>query len=518
MHLAEDVGLYKFDILSQRGLGKIKDCLQIIEQNHPNHEKIDIHDVRKFFEDERVKELLREGQAIGCFYVESPAMRMLLKKLKADHYLGLVAASSIIRPGVAKSGMMREYILRFRYPERRKDAHPVMWKLMEETFGVMVYQEDVIKVAHHFAGLTLGEADVLRRGMSGKFRGREEFQKVKQKFFENCKERKYEASLTNEIWHQIESFAGYAFAKGHSASYAVESYQSLYLKAYYPLEFMTAVINNGGGFYRIELYLHEARMLGAAIEAPCINQSKGLAIIQDKTIFLGLSFIKDLQSDTVVEILQKRHLSGSFISLKDFIKKVDISLEQLKLLIRTNAFRFTHRNKKELLWEAHCLLAGTHSSSISNNLFDIEPKTFELPTLTYDEREDAFDEMELLGFPLCHPFSLLENPSSDETILVEQMPNYLNQKVTMLGYLIAIKNTSTSGGARMHFGTFIDQAGYFIDTVHFPPSARQYPFRGNGIYILQGKVVEEFEFYTLEVEEMKKLNYVNLNEERVIRT
>ena len=135
-----------------------------------------------------------------------------------------------------------------------------MWDLMEDTYGVMVYQEDVIKVAHHFAGLTLGEADVLRRGMSGKYRSREEFQKVKEKFASNCKEKGYADQLTQEVWRQIESFAGYAFAKGHSASYAIESYQSLYLKAHYPLEFMVGVINNFGGFYKTEFYFHEARM------------------------------------------------------------------------------------------------------------------------------------------------------------------------------------------------------------------------------------------------------------------
>ena len=138
---------------------------------------------------------------------------------------------------------------------------------MPETYGVMVYQEDVIKVAHYFGGLTLGEADMLRRGMSGKFRSREEFLKVKNQFFENCKRKGHSHELTTEIWRQIESFAGYAFAKGHSASYAVESYQSLFLKAYYPLEYMVATINNFGGFYRVDLYLHEARMHGAVIHA-----------------------------------------------------------------------------------------------------------------------------------------------------------------------------------------------------------------------------------------------------------
>ena len=148
-------------------------------------------------------------------------MRMLLRKLQVDNYLGLVAASSVIRPGVAKSGMMQAYIKRYRHPEKRKEAHPVLLELMPETYGVMVYQEDVIKVAHHFADLTLGEADKMRRGMSGKYRSREEFQQVKATFFSNCAKKGHPYELTAEVWRQTESFAGYAFAKGHSASYAV---------------------------------------------------------------------------------------------------------------------------------------------------------------------------------------------------------------------------------------------------------------------------------------------------------
>ena len=184
-------------------------------------------------------------------------MRMLLAKLQASDYLRLVAASSIIRPGVSKSGMMREYILRFRHEARRKKAKeelPQLYELLEETYGVMVYQEDVIKIAHLFAGLTLAEADYLRRGMSWKFKQRNEFDKVKEKFFFNCLEKGYEKQTIEDIWMQIESFANYAFSKGHSASYAVESFQALYLKAYYPLEYMVATLNNGGGFYRQELY------------------------------------------------------------------------------------------------------------------------------------------------------------------------------------------------------------------------------------------------------------------------
>lgn len=508
MVIAEDIGLYKFDILSQRGLGKIKDSLEVVARNHPDHPPIDIHDIQKLKEDSKVKDMLREGRAIGCFYVESPAMRMLLKKLRVDEYLGLVAASSVIRPGVAKSGMMRQYILRFREPHRRKEAHPILLDIMPETYGVMVYQEDVIKVAHYFADLTLGEADVLRRGMSGKYRSREEFQKVKAKYFDNCLKKGHTYELSAEIWRQIESFAGYAFAKGHSASYAVESYQSLYLKAYYPLEYMVATMNNGGGFYRVELYAHEAHMHGGDIQAPCVNQSEYLCSIYGKTIFMGFAFIGELEKGASEALLTERYAHGVFMSFDNFLKRVSISLDQLSLLIKIGAFRFTGQSKKALLWEAHFQLGNHKKTNPTKMLFESEVKRFKLPELSYDVLEDAFDQQDLLGFPLCNPFDLLkEHPPRN--VLVREMDQHINKTVRMVGYLIHIKNTNTSKGKRMQFGTWLDREGFFLDSTHFPPVAARYPFRGKGIYELVGKIVEEFDFLSLEMIAMRKLPYVH---------
>lgn len=507
MIIAEDVGLYKFDILSQRGLGKIKDSLEIISKNHPEAPPIDIHDIARFKKDEKVKALLREGKAIGCFYVESPAMRMLLKKLRVDSYLGLVAASSIIRPGVARSGMMREYILRFRFPEKRKEAHPVMMEIMPETYGIMVYQEDVIKVAHLFAGLTLAEADVLRRGMSGKFRSREEFQQVRDTFFGNCRQKGYSEKLTTEVWHQIESFAGYAFSKGHSASYAVESYQALYLKAHYPLEYLVATLNNGGGFYRPELYVHEAKMHGGQLEPPCVNKSDLTTTIQGQTITIGLANIKDIETGILEDLLSVRRQGGVFKGLEDFVARTGVGLEQLTLLIRVGAFRFTGKARQKLLWDAHYLFGkmGGHRAKIQElQLFGSpETKDFNMPQLEPEPLDQAFDELELLGYALCDPFQLMKDPGS-HLAMASQLPAMIGQSVTILGYLVATKDTRTGNGDRMHFGTFIDRESNFIDTTHFPPVARLFPFRGKGFYRLTGKVVEEFDFFSIEVSEMAK--------------
>lgn len=509
MIIAEDVGLFKFDILSQRGLGKIRDSLEVIKRNCPDDPEVDIHNFKSIKDDPRLNNKLQKADAIGCFYIESPAMRMLMRKLQVNEYLGLVAASSIIRPGVAKSGMMREYILRYRHPERRKDAHPILQDIMPDTYGVMVYQEDVIKVAHLFAKLDLGEADMLRRGMSGKYRSRDEFLKVKDKFFQNCKDMGHTYELSADIWRQIESFAGYAFAKGHSASYAVESYQALYLKTYYPLEYMVAVINNGGGFYRTEFYVHEARMNGAEIEAPCVNHSEGLTVIFGKTIYLGFGMVKELNHTTIDAIIGEREKNGAFMDLNDFTDRVAVSLEQIKLLVRVGALR-AFGSKKDILWQVHFSMGGGVSRA-KNGLFKVPIKQWTLPPLYYDKREDALDEMDLLGFPLCNPFDLIATDSIG--VLAKDLPNHLRQRVEMLGYLVTVKNTGTSNGKRMCFGTFIDHGGQFIDTVHFPPSVARYPFRGKGIYRLIGKVVEEFDFYSLEVDQMEKISFVNLEDE-----
>ncbi|MBU2950457.1 DNA polymerase III subunit alpha [Tamlana agarivorans] len=503
MITAEDIGLYKFDILSQRGLGKIKDAVNIIKYNHSEKPPVDIHDIKRFKQDEKIKDLLRNAKAIGCFYVESPAMRMLLKKLQVDTYLGLVAASSIIRPGVAKSGMMHEYILRHRYPEYRKRAHPVLLNIMPETYGVMVYQEDVIKVAHYFGGLSLAEADKLRRGMSGKFRSREEFLSVKQLFFDNCKQKGEPEVVIHQIWNQIESFAGYAFAKGHSASYAVESYQSLFLKAYYPLEYMVATLNNFGGFYRTEFYAHEAKMHGGLIEAPCVNRSFTEAIIQDKTIFLGFMFLHALEDKTIKMLLRERTAHGVFKSLDHFIDRVPISIEQISILIKINGFRFTGVNKRELLWEAHLKIRKIKVESPRATLFQSEKVHYKMPKLPSTLLENAFEELELLGFPLCNPFKLLEKPAS-MVFLASDLSNFIGKRITIDGYLVTTKYTVTKNQKVMYFGTFLDGKGHFIDTVHFPPVARQFPFRGKGVYTLTGKVLEEFGCIHIEVTSMFK--------------
>lgn len=505
MYIAEEMGFEKLDILSQRGIGHIKEAVEIIQENWGD--EVDVHKVNDFYHDEKIKQQLRDGETNGCFYIESPGMRGLLKKLKCDNYITLVAASSIIRPGVAKSGMMREYIRRFHHPDDFEYIHPVMKEQLAETYGVMVYQEDVIKVAHHFAGLDLAEADVLRRAMSGKYRSLKQFEQIEAKYFDNCRKFGYPDSIASEVWRQIESFAGYSFSKAHSASYAVESFQSLYLKAHYPLEFQVAVINNFGGFYDAWVYFNEAKRHGAQLELPCVNHSRKHTRIIGRTIYVGFVHVQNLESTTVGLIETDRNCHGDFKSFIDFMERVPVTKEQLIVLIRIGALRFTGKSKSNLLWEAHLHLKRPVVSHNSLPLFSSEPKRFELPVLEHSFLDDAYDEIELLGFPISvDNFEMLETKFRGE-VQAKELMQHLGKKVRLVGRLVTIKYVRTVKRETMHFATFIDSTGEFFDTTHFPDSLKSYPFKGHGIYLLLGKIVEEFGFPSIEVEKMAKLPY-----------
>jgi DNA polymerase-3 subunit alpha len=503
MYEAEAIGYEKFDILSQRGIGHIKEAIQLIAENQ--QKKPDIHDVKSFMKDPTINAQLKRGDTIGCFYIESPAMRQLIKKLGCENYITLVAASSIIRPGVSSSGMMKTYIQNYHDPENVKYLHPVMKEYLQETYGVMVYQEDVIKICYHYAGLDLTDADVLRRAMSGKYRSKKEFDRLVQRFFDRAKEIGRDEEITQEVWRQVSSFAGYSFSKAHSASFAVESYQSLFLKTYFPLEFMVAVLNNYGGFYQRWLYVHELKKAGAKVHLPCINNSEAKVSIKGKEAWLGFIGIQGLESRFVELIPAERKANGPYRDLGDFIKRTSIHLEQAIILIRLGALRFTGNNKKELLWEVHNYLGSKTIAKQSSELFHSEAKEFYLPELESSNVEDAYNELELLGFPLTMDMFDLVKTSYRGDVMANDLSKHIGKTIRTVGNYVCEKPVRTKSNKKMWFGTFLDIEGNFMDTVHFPLSTPAYPFRGKGCYLIEGKVVEEFGFPSIDVKKLGKL-------------
>ena len=503
MYEAEKIGFDKYDILSQRGIGHIKMAVKLIEQNQQR--KIDIHQVKMFMKDPKVNAQLKTGDTIGCFYIESPAMRQLIRKLNCDNYLTLVAASSIIRPGVASSGMMGTYIKYHHAPDTVNYLHPVMKEQLEETYGVMVYQEDVIKICIHFAGMDGTDADILRRGMSGKYRSKKEFERLVERFFEEAKKLGRPDDVVAEVWRQVSSFAGYSFSKAHSASFAVESYQSLFLKTYYPREFMVAVLNNYGGFYARYLYLHELKKSGATIHLPCVNHSDSIVNIDGTDVYLGFVGVHGLNETFINFIPEERRENGVYQSLQDLIKRTGVGLEQAIILIRVGALRFTGKSKKALLWEVHLLMGAKVKVTNDVELFAVEAKNYSLPVLINTALEDTYHELELLGLPVTMTsFDLLQTDYRGE-IYANDLINHLGQLVKMVGWYVCEKTVQTKTGKLMWFGSFLDVEGNFFDTVHFPNTTKEYPFTGAGCYLIYGKVVEEYGFASIEVLKFAKL-------------
>lgn len=504
MHIAEDIGFEKFDILSQRGLGTIASTVELVKKNKGI--RIDIGQVNSFKTDIKCNLNLQIGNTLGCFYIESPAMRGLLRRLKCNDYQTLVAASSIIRPGVAKSGMMKEYIFRHNNPNNFEYFHEVFEEFLGDTYGIMVYQEDVIKIALHYGGLEATYGDILRRSISGKSRSKKEIESLKYMFFESCKRLGRNEQLSKEVFRQIESFAGYSFCKAHSASYAVESYQSLYLKTYYGIEFMVCAINNGGGFYRTEIYVHEAKRSGATILVPCVNHSEMETTLIGSDIYLGFGLIRSMDEKTIHGLVEERQTNGDFTSFENFLSRTGIGGETLQTLIFIGAFRFTGKPKSDLVIISKMLQSGEVTKSPT--LLIEEPiQDYKFPVMQRNTIEDAFDEIEILGFTVSlSPFELLKTTYRGDIMTSQLLDNY-KKTVRMLAYLVSTKQVPTKNGD-MYFGTWIDYKGDYFDTAHFATSLKKYPFKGGGCYLLLGQVEVDFHFPTIVISKMEKMPFV----------
>ena len=357
MYSIEDLGLVKIDLLAQRGIAVVADAAKAVAANH----NVGVDLSRLPDDDPATRRLMSSGDTMGCFYIESPGMRSLLKKLKADTFSVVVAASSVIRPGPSDSGMSRSFVLRHLGKEPPVLPHPALG-FLNETYGVMIYQEDVMRTLSAVAGMTLAEADLMRRAMSFKGDPRE-FLAMKDRFFSGARETmaagaapRVPDAVLEELWRQVSSFAGYAFCKAHSASYAVLSFQAAWLKAHHPAEFMAAVMSNGGGFYSVSAYLEETRRLGLKILLPDVNHSRDVFTGKDRQVRIGLQQVHGMSRRSLDGLLDERDRNGFFVSLGDLLQRVPpLAENEVENLIRCGACDGFELTRPELLWR-HALL------------------------------------------------------------------------------------------------------------------------------------------------------------------
>ncbi len=480
--------------------------------------RFDIFDFEMLFNDEKTRKLLRAGQTIGCFYIESPGMRSLLRRLDVETFEMLTAASSVIRPGVAESGMMQEFIARHKDPSRRKYLLPEMEMHLGETYGVMIYQEDVIKVAHHIAGLTLEESDLLRRAMSGKMRSHEAMKEITDKFFVSCRAKGHSEETTKELWRQIESFAGYSFCKAHSASFALLSFQVAYLKAHYPAEFMANVLNNGGGFYSSAVYIWEAKRMGLTIELPSVNHSIYEYTGKGNTIRIGLMAVKNLSYSSIEIIVEERKNNGRYVSLADFLVRTGLAYEETATLIKCGAMGCFRQTRPELLRlldiyvHRRKLLNHNANDLFMNETFDLEEEV--KTNINFSAAEMCRTEYETFNYMVTrHPLYFFRKWADHPSVIkAGEKDKYRGRKVKMIGWYMTSKRIRTKKGDIMKFLSLEDMTGTF-EAVIFPKvySRCAELTMSMGPYLIEG-VIDTEDSNNIIVEDLKVLSTVAIRE------
>ena len=524
MRAAEAFGLVKIDLLGQRSLAVLGDALDLIEANRGT--RPDVRDAETLFGDAGAASLIREGRTMGCFYIESPGMRQLLKKLDVATYGDLVAASSVIRPGVAESGMLRQYVDRHRGREKAVFLHPGMESILAETHGVMIYQEDVMRVAHLVAGMTMEEADLLRRAMSGRMRSREAMRQTKERFAASAAGRGIPPAAAAEIWRQIESFAGYAFCKAHSASFALLSWQVAFLKAHWPAEFIAAVLSNGGGFYPAQAYLDEARRLGLAVLPPHVNRSGAAFDAGPGWIRAGLGRVKGLRGETTRRITAARTTGGPFVSIEDLVRRAGPDRREAERLILCGACAGLGRSRPEML-RALYLCGGRRRRPVELPLFGDAPAAAAAsacrgagtaasagphppspaPRVSeYDAPTAHALERGILGAHVtAHP---LEAVGAAETppgfIRAVALDRQAGRRVALVGWLVCTKRVRTSRGGQMRFLTFEDATALF-EAVLFPDAYRRFGhlLRSPGPFAVRGLASDDGGAVVLKIDRLE---------------
>ncbi len=495
---AEDFGLVKIDLLGNRSLAVVRDTLNAVNANYGLTLK---YEFLETLEDPKTKAAIKTGNTLGVFYVESPAMRQLQKKAQVGDYGHLVIHSSIIRP--AANEFINEYLRRL-HGEPWEPLVPEMRELLKETYGIMVYQEDISKVAVKLGGFHVGEGEELRKVISNARKEKRKLE-LKAKLFKNLALKGYGEDIALKLWEMIESFAGYSFCKPHSASYAQLSFKACYLKVHYPAEFMAAVVSNQGGFYCPSAYLAEARRLGIKVLKPDINLSERHFWGDRDRIVTGFMAIKHLSQQTIQAILQERTERGTFLGLQDFIKRTGVSLVDLKLLIKAGCFeQLEMAPRAKLLFLASRYVQSLELGALSSTGLETQVPTFAEDTLS----EKMAMEIDCFGYILSqHPMLYyLKRFELGRRVLAKEIHRYAKRTIEVAGVLITTKTVQTVKSELMKFVTWEDETG-LIECVLFPKVYEKYGKKLNHLspYWIRGKVDVEFGVWILTVSEIEEL-------------
>ncbi len=502
---AEDAGLVKIDLLGNRSLAVIRDAIAMVRVN--TGVQLD-YTSSEAGDDPATRRAFRTGETLGVFYTESPASRQLNLKSKADTFELLVLNTSIIRP--ASNRFIRSYLERL-HGTPYEPLHPCLSEVLAETFGVMVYQEDVVTVSHAFAGFSWSAADGLRKALSKK-RPEKHLVAYLEEFVAGARALGRSDASIETVWQMVSSFAGYSFCKGHSCSYIQVAQQSAYLRANYPAEFIAAVLANGGGFYHPFAYVAEARRMGVTILSPDVNASEWRCTGAGHELRVGLQFIKGLSAGGAERLLAERSRGGPYQSLANLRARTALATDDLRLLVKVGAGDAIagKLNRPQLLWSIDSEVSSRAKRGISGEDERLPVTAAHAVPLLRDysperKRQDAWA---LLSFCLdAHPMALhAEALRRFRLVPSARLPEHVGRSVLMAGMYTTGKPIHTANDEPMQFATFDDGEG-LVECVLFPDVYRErsHVLFDQGPFIFRGKVEEEFGAITVTITQLERL-------------
>ena len=462
----EALGLVKIDLLGIRGLTVLGDVAEFIQNSHPAQyaTRLSVLDATPN-DDPTTATRIETGQTIGCFQIESPGMRTTLREIHARTVDDIMAALALYRPGPLSGGLKDAFVRRFKGQEPVQHLHPALAPLLDETFGVILYQEQVLRIANELAGFSLAEADLLRRAMSH-FDPGKRMQELQQRFVEQALQKSAVPTETGQrIWEMMAAFAGYGFPKAHAASYAQIAWRSAWCKTHFPSEFMAAVLANWGGYYSQRVYLSEARRIGQIVRPPHVNHSGSNFTVSQvetqKILFMGLDQVKDLTHRSIERIKRNR----PFHSLNDFLTRADPRPQEAASLAKVGAL--------EGLGFIPAILrrlenGGWRAGQMS--LFNWNDTAGE----DWSVEQKVMAQNELLGISLeAHPLELvIDKIKTAHAISTLEAAERIGQRVTVAGIRQTAHHSKTARGESMLFLTIEDMAGT-LDAILFPDAYRQ---------------------------------------------
>ncbi len=516
----DELGLIKFDILGNGSLSVLRDTLAQLEEQ--GLEDPEVWDLEKCYADEKVKDVIRKGRTKGIFYIESPAQRRLNQKAQAETFEEITITSSLVRP--AGSKYTQVFVERERKRKRGirdwEFVHPSVEEILRDTHDVCAFQEDVTKICHQVAGLGFKQADKIRKMMNSQHEGAPDddaWRETARAFLSGCRQRSgLDAAQARELWERVSSFTGFSFCKSHSATYAQLSFQCTSLKAHFPAQFIAAVISNGHGFYRKDVYLNEARRWGVRVLPLDINDSAIKFRGRDCLMRPGFMHVRGVRASCLDELVEKRGRNGPFRDLVDFVERVEGAHRlEIERLIRVGAFDCFQLTQPQSLYVLDDILTAGRPEAQAD-LFaagDCLLQTGQLAPrdLTdYNLAQKCLNELELLGYMLSGDvLEILQlHPGASGAVPAREVHRHVGQRIKLFGKEVTERMHRVERGEPMMFLTLEDNTES-VDVVLWPDVFERFAdvVAGPGPFEVWGRVTEDWGTYTVDADSIRAVEW-----------